>query len=340
VRAVLAIFVAVCVARCAPVSPSRPSLAHRGAPRDNALHALAPDAHVAQDASVTDASVAVSDASIAAPSLDSLLERHAIDDDAPWRETLYSWLPPDRARQLARDRLVLSATPASGSFASPFSRLLLRLRSRGDDVGAIARALLYDPGLNHYRYAWASGFATALGFRRRSYGTALVSATLRPDALVLRLDPSDRAVFRLFDREQREVEIDRFADVAPRIAAVYHVRRRPETPTPFREYVLCNESALASWSVGTPEITAEISAERALVASVLESVRARSPGAGVSWTEREWRGSTRAPERTLSTRWASTMATAADHYALGAVNLVALLDALDKYEVAATVTAR
>jgi hypothetical protein len=273
---------------------------------------------------------------LAAPTIEERLEADAIDDDRPWRATLYSWTPAERAAELAQSHSILSATASSGASPSPFSRLLARLRRRTGDVGTIARALLEDPTLNHYRYAWTNGYATAMGFIGRPYGTALVRVELAPNALVLRLDPSDGRPFRLFDRDQREVSIRRFTELRSRVAAVYHVRRWGDVRVPFREYVLCNPETIARWSMGTPVVREEVEREQQLVVAVLESIASRRV-APLSTAQRfaEWRSSSRTAAPTIAHRWMRTMATAAPHYELTMANLRALSATLARYDASA-----
>jgi hypothetical protein len=264
--------------------------------------------------------------------LEERLEAHEVDDDRPWRGTLYSWLTPQRAAELAQHRQVLTATPTSGPYLSPFSKWIARAARRNDRVGAIARALQSSPDLSRYRYAWSAPYATAMGFRGQPYGTALVRVELRPDALILRLDTRDARLFRLFDREQREVPIERWEHVRPRIAAVYHARRGSDVRVPFREYVLCNAAAFARWSLGTPEIRDELTREQQLVDDLVADWGTLAPHATPMHAEHEWRASSRAAPRTAWTRWAATMATAAPHYAFSARNLRALAQQLALYD--------
>lgn len=270
--------------------------------------------------------------------LDERLADDEVDDERPWRAVLYSWTPPDRAAALAQSQTLLVATAQSGNAPSPFSRLLSRLRSRPGELGVAARALLEDPSLNRYRYAWTNAYATALGFIGRSYGTALVRIELAPNALVLRLDPLDPRPIRLIDRDQHEVPLRRFDELRSRIAAVYHVRRSGDVRVPFREYVVCNASAVARWSIGTPPVREEIDRERELVAALFDALTSRAVAPlGPRQRYAEWNTASRSPSPTLAHRWARTMATAAPHYELTIANLRALAAALAQYDASTTI---
>ncbi len=234
---------------------------------------------------------------------------------------------------MARAASMLTSTTRTGAYLTPFSALLLRTQRAAGETGAIARALIDDPALNRFRYAWASAFPTARGFQGRSYGSSLVRITLRPDALVLRLDPSDARPFRLFDSTQREVALSRFDARRDRVAAVYHVRHAPDVPVPFREYVVCNAEAVASWEIATEETCRELAVERAMVERVLAQDVAPGDDGGVSPVDRCWRGS--ACDGSFTSRWFATMATAAAHYRPTRENLAALRDAIATCDVSA-----
>jgi len=246
---------------------------------------------------------------VAAPA--ATLDAYAVDDDRPWRAVLYSWTPPAQAAAMARDGVLLRTSADEGS-PTPFSDLLARMERRAGAERDVARALLRDPALRRYRYAWASAFATARGFQGRSYGSSLVRVALRPDALVLRLDPGDARPLRLFGRDQSEAPAERFEALRHRVAAVYHVRHAPEVPVSFREYVIVRAAMVASWEVATPAVCNELARERAMLSGLL----AGDP----------------AP---LGERWAAAMATAAPHYRPTADNLRAVIDAIGRCDTTA-----
>ncbi|MDP3275771.1 MAG: hypothetical protein Q8Q09_11285 [Deltaproteobacteria bacterium] len=314
--------------RAAPLAYEQP----RGPSLIDASQPAARDAAVAvADASADAAMNSGVDVTVAPPTLADALARYELDSERPWRQVVYSWTPRARAQILAADRVLLVAKASSGNYQSPFSRLLLRLRSRSDLVGTTARTLLSDPAMSRYRYAWASSFPTARGFQGRSYGTALVRVSLRPDALWLVLDPTDARVFWLVDSENRQIPIERFAAVQQRVAGVFHRRGRPEVIHAFREYILCNNAAVASWEVGTATVMADMDAEAVVVDRAIAALAAapslRAPSGAV--TEHAWRFESGESLR-LYQRWMRTMATAAPHYAFRHENLLWVADALSK----------
>jgi hypothetical protein len=71
---------------------------------------------------------------------------------------------------------------------------------------------------------------------------------------------------------------------------------------PYREYVVCNPTMIDSWSIATPEIRAELDAERSLVSELgaIDLPHAESP-AVTAW-------STKATALTTLARWQATLA--------------------------------
>ena len=88
--------------------------------------------------------------------------------------------------------------------------------------------------------------------------------TLKSEAIVLAVS-TRTGVFSARDLDNAVVPLDVVKQHPERIGAVYFDTDR------YREVVLCNESMIASWSVGTQNITDELEAEaRAIVALAAE----------------------------------------------------------------------
>ena len=94
------------------------------------------------------------------------------------------------------------------------------------------------------RYAWVRLWATRMGIVRE-YGDQLIAVVLRADAIVGRYDPSLDEPWEFRDLDERPIPIARVLADPSRIGAIMHVRRDGEPH--FREYVLCNASAIALW---------------------------------------------------------------------------------------------
>ena len=186
----------------------------------------------------------------AAPGPIDLLAARGVYHDDFVRPILYTWTTPRQIAGLRDDRRLLVAEASAGEGPSLFLRELAALAKRRGPGHDVATALLKHPALVRRRYAWPSPFATTMGLGPIRYGDALIRVELDPRAIVLRFRPADDAPLGAFDMQGAPVPI---AQVDPtKIAAVYHVRDGPNEQTAYREYVLCNESMIAAWSIATP----------------------------------------------------------------------------------------
>lgn len=207
------------------------------------------------------AAPAVAPAVTPSAALEAWLRAAAVTDTTYARRTLYSWASPPAVARLRRDdELFDDAQLPEGPTA--YVQWVEHLASRDDSTGAIAKILLGHPDLARRRYAWVRPWATRLGMVR-AYGDQLIAVTLESDAIIGRLDASLDVPWEFRDLDDRVVPIGRVLADPSRVAAIYHVRRDAEPH--FREYVLCNESVIASWSLATPEIADVIAEDAAFV---------------------------------------------------------------------------
>jgi hypothetical protein len=197
----------------------------------------------------------------------------AVSDDDFYRPILYTWTSPSSIAAVRDSRQLLVATATSGAFMSPFNRTLLRMARRPGAGQAMARALLDDPRLARRRYAWPAPFATVMGIGDRTYGTALIRIELRADAWIGRFDPFDVIPFRFVDAAGQTVALTDVLATPERVAAIFHVRTEARQAVKFREYVVCNEAMVASWSIATDVIAAEVAAERELLRTVRDPMQ-------------------------------------------------------------------
>lgn len=257
------------------------------------------------------------------PTLDARLAALAVSDDDYYRPILYSWTTPAAIAELRASRTLLVATTTTGGFVSPFNRALGVLAVTARPGADIAKILRDDRRLARRRYAWPAPFATVLGVGPRAYGNALIRIELRPDAWIGRFSPADPDPFRFVDGAGHRIT---YADVAAspeRIGAIFHVRE--EAAVPYREYVVCNPSMVAAWSVATPEIHAELAAELDLVRALrtLAISDATTP-AVAAWTVRH-------ASSTLD-RWHAALAFDTERYRPLARELAHLAKALAAYD--------
>ncbi len=242
----------------------------------------------------------------------------AVADDDFYRRVVYTWAPAESIAELRSTRRLLVATAGSGEFVSPFNQALASAADEGDQI---AKVLMTRSTLIRRRYAWPAPFATVMGLGKRTYGTALIRIELRPEAWIGRFDRTgwsfvDAAGSRIAERD--------VLATPERIGAVFHVRT--DAPDPFREYVVTNETMIATWSVGTPEIRREVDAEIAL----LRALRDRMAGVPVAETELP-----AAPQWARidpSQLWPSTLAFDTTRYRARTRQLDAILAALAAYD--------
>ncbi|PCC67819.1 hypothetical protein SAMN02745121_02455 [Nannocystis exedens] len=250
----------------------------------------------------------------------------AVHHDDFARRVLYTWTTPAQIDALRRSRRLLVADGGVGE-RSPYLRALDRLV----EAHPLAAILRDHPGHRRRRYAWTSPLATTLGLGERRYGDALVRIDLAGDALVIGFRPHAAEPFVAQDMSGRTVDLAVALADPGRIGAVYHVRDGPDDPIAFREYVVCNESQVAAWSVATPEIRAHLDAELALLESLrrgdlahLPPAAVRSPAVGV------WATAPREP--TPLDRWHARLAFDNERYRPTPVNLAAVAAALRGYD--------
>jgi hypothetical protein len=261
----------------------------------------------------------------AQPAVQTLADRLAfltVTDDDFYRPVLYTWTTRASIAELRTSHQLLVATTQSGGFVSPFNRALLQVSARGN---AIAHELITDPLLSRRRYAWPAPFATVLGLAARAYGNALIRIQLRPEAWIGRFDPEIAEPFSFVDASGATIANADAIAHPERIGAVFHVRT--DAPVAFREYVVCNPTMVASWSVATPEIDRELVAELALVDDV----------ARVEWSLDElaspatpaWRHATAAA---ALARWHAALAFDSEKYRPAPAALAAITAALLAYD--------
>ncbi|MFZ6178243.1 hypothetical protein [Nannocystis pusilla] len=250
----------------------------------------------------------------------------AVHHDDFARRVLYTWTTAAQVDALRRSRRLLVADGDVGE-RSPYLRALDRLV----DVHPLAAILRDHPGHRRRRYAWTSPFATVLGLGERRYGDALVRIDLAEDALVVGFRPHAAEPFVLEDMSGEPVDLAVALAEPGRIGAVYHVRDGPDDPIAFREYVVCNESQVAAWSVATPDIRARLDAELALLESLRRGDLAHLPPAALrAPATAVWPTAPREP--TPLDRWHARLAFDNERYRPTPANLAAVAAALRGYD--------
>ncbi len=280
--------------------------------------AQAPTISVAP-AAVSSAPAAPASVPPAIPQLLGQLAAGARYGDGAHPEVLYTWTHADQIETLRRDRrLLIRSRSPDGTPA------LFDTRVAAYPVGLAS--LLRRPELSLRRFAWSNPWATLAGWKGESYGDRLIRVELRPEALILCFDTTTSTAWRVVDLGGAPV-LDAEALAHPeRIGAVYHVW--PGDPagagapnaSPFREYVLVNESMVEQWQVATPTIASELREARALLERLESSRAAMPPDVVALWRHKP-------AEPTLAELYAANLAFPNERYQL-APDRVAVLVAL------------
>jgi hypothetical protein len=217
------------------------------------------------------------------PRIAAALAEAAVTDTAFARRTLWSWTTVEQTQTLRREKKILLPTELPDG-PTPYVELLEKIAQGTGAYADLARLLAGHPSLRLRRYAWTRPWPTKRGLADRDYGDQLVRVVLSPRAVIARFDPSRPDVFELHDMDERPVPIGEIVANPSRLAAVLHVRTN-DTPVAHREYVLCNESMIAEWSLATDEVRAAVAADRALAKDLAAASLAAEPAAP------RWRGS-------------------------------------------------
>lgn len=193
----------------------------------------------------------------------AVLWEHAPTESDYARRTIYTWTTPQQVADLERGGKLLVREESPEHGASYFEQYVHILAERGDPVALLLDTTTFAKS----RFGWTHPWATRLGFGDESYGDQLIRVTLRPEAYVLHIHDNFQP-FEAVTMTGEPVAIDEVVAHPERIGAVYF-----GTVT-YREYVLCNESMIESWAVGTADVSAEIARESAALDELARRVKA------------------------------------------------------------------
>lgn len=185
------------------------------------------------------------------------------------RRTLYTWTTRAQVEELARDRVLLTRTESPVHGPAYSDQVIAARAAAGDRLAALLRTSAFARA----RHAWPAPFATLLGWPGETYGDELVRVDLKAEAWIAKLRTSAKD-WEIVDLDDRPVPLEEVLKSPARLAVVYFVQDTPRPVSkmatygpmtldrpPFREYVICNESMIERWSVGTAEIARELTLE-------------------------------------------------------------------------------
>jgi len=213
-----------------------------------------------------------------------LLAGYSVTTGSYARRVLYTWTSAEQIDELLRARVLLSRTESPKYGKSFYDRVMEERWLSGDKLAGLLRA----PAFLKARFAWPAPWATLLGWPGEVYGGQLIEATLKPNAWIAMYRTSTKT-WEVRDLQDKVVDAGEVLRRPDRLAAVHFVHDAVGPPAAvastrpsaadgreaYREYVLCNESMIESWSVGTDRIGAEIAANADTVLAVAKYLEAR-----------------------------------------------------------------
>ena len=192
------------------------------------------------------------------------LAPYAVTDGSLARRVLYTWTTREQVAELEKDHVLLTRAESPQHGGSYFDQML-HVRALAKDP--LAEMLRTTP-FARARYAWPAPWATLFGIGGESYGDRLIRITLKPEAWIAVFMTSKKDL-EVRDLSGKTVPTSEALAHPERIAGVYFLHDTPKTGYAasmagaserigYREYVLCNESMIDSWSIRTPEIREEL----------------------------------------------------------------------------------
>lgn len=206
------------------------------------------------------------------------------------RSTLYLWASAEQAALLRRERLLVEVLRKS-----KLPRLGAALRGAKDPTSLQLQRVLRDSKRTLCGLAWSNPWGTALDTAGKPQDRVLVKIQLRSDAYVGSFDAGRNQPWRFVDLAGRQVAAGKVMARPDRLGAVYYV---VDGQTPMRGYALSSEEAVASWSLDTEQIRADLASAVAQLSSW------PTAQGGEGWPRRVaeeiWPRDRAAPEATLA----------------------------------------
>jgi hypothetical protein len=200
-----------------------------------------------------------------------------VSHDAFGPRVLYTWTTAEQLAELRRDPTLLRRSRSARGKAL-FDEALER------DTNPISKALvkaLAQAKLTRRRFAWPSPWATVVGPEDERYGDRLVRVELRPEAILARFSPGSSPRWRFVDKNGQLVPTSTVITAPERLGAILHESPATATTRAFREFVLVSEAMIASWSLETAAIDAEIAAS-------IDALERHDPGPEAALPAGEW----------------------------------------------------
>ncbi|HET7543403.1 MAG TPA: hypothetical protein VFK05_26195 [Polyangiaceae bacterium] len=206
----------------------------------------------------------------------------------------YSWTTDEQVAELRAGGPLFSRSESPGKGRGLAMTQLAEFAAKGTEPGHALAGTLANTVFAKLRFSWPNPWATLLGFPGESYGNQLLRVTLRPEAWIASF--SERGGFSVYDSNNQRVDMQIAAASPERIGAVYFESDSVEGSNycgtysygavAFREFVLGNLQMVQSWSLATPEISARLQADIAVLQAFAAELACRQlPPSLAEWSD-------------------------------------------------------
>lgn len=209
-------------------------------------------------------------------SICTVIHPYIVRNDHIVQSDLYTWTSKEQIEVLRNSPELLIKSESEKYGKANYDLILESKKAGGDSIAA----MLLNERFAKKRFAWPHPWATVRGYPGENYGDQLVRITFKPEAIFCSFvnKAGEKQPYRFYTSNEKEVSLAFVKAHPERIAVVYFVdtkkttkaiahypgtySRRPrhtryvktKDKFPYREYVICNEKMVQSWSYGTAGI--------------------------------------------------------------------------------------
>lgn len=191
------------------------------------------------------------------------------------RFRLYSWTTREQAEEMRRTKVLLSRTESPEHGPSMYDVAMQNAADHGDSVAALLR----KEGFQKARFAWTSAWATRMAWPGESYGDVLLAVDVRAGAYVAKRDPA-AGTWDVVTTDGTAVGIAELLAHPERLGAVLFESDGTGGAPAYREFVLCNEAQIESFSFGMATELDELESEITGIETTAKALRAHPDVAG------------------------------------------------------------
>ncbi|CAN5566386.1 hypothetical protein BH09MYX1_BH09MYX1_59300 [soil metagenome] len=188
---------------------------------------------------------------------------------------LYSWTTAEQAEEIRLKKTLLLRSESPERGASHYDHVMHDAATAGDAVAALLRTAPFLKA----RFAWTSAFGTRMGWPGETYGDVLLSIVVRPGAYIAKRDPT-AGTWEVVTLDGTAIALGELVAHPERLAAVYFESDGAAGAPRYREFVICNESQVESFSFGTASELAELDGEIEGIEKTAAATRERPAIAG------------------------------------------------------------